>query len=431
MFSPYPLRPLAIPPLPIPPLPPPRPAQSSPSRATPKYRRHATGQAFVYLNKHSIYLGLYGSPESHAKYRQTVAAWLNSGGFLPKAPGDDGITVAEFGARYIAFLRGRSGRSTFSGAKNVTDMLVKHYAWLNVDQLRPPVVRDLHRKLIEKGNCLATIRDRMVRLRMMLRWAVGEELILPVVLDRVRAVTLPTEHEGVRVTQDRAPVADKVVAATLPHLTPVLKDMILVQRLSGCRPGEVCRLRWADIDQSDPTKTGEWLYSPKKHKTQRKGTIRTIGLGPECRTILEKYRHRDPAVPIFSPRESERQRLDVQRARRKSAPTPSQRQRSAEAAQRALTRPRHPREGFTADTYNRALQNVLTKRDLPAWTPHQLRHARGHELVGLLGIHAVQAALGHSDLRMAQHYAHAHESRPLLAQTTQTEGRAMLRLRAV
>jgi len=47
-----------------------------------------------------------------------------------------------------------------------------------------------------------------------------------------------------------APVADQVVQATLPYLPEVVADMVRLQRLTGCRPAEVCILRPCDMDTS-------------------------------------------------------------------------------------------------------------------------------------------------------------------------------------
>ena len=55
------------------------------------------------------------------------------------------------------------------------------------------------------------------------------------------------------------PVADEVVEATLPHLPMVVADMVRFQRLTGCRPGEVCQLRPCDVDRSGEV----WQYRPE------------------------------------------------------------------------------------------------------------------------------------------------------------------------
>ena len=48
-----------------------------PKNRIPSYRLHkATGQAVVVLNGRSHYLGIFGSPESRAKYDDLIAKYL-------------------------------------------------------------------------------------------------------------------------------------------------------------------------------------------------------------------------------------------------------------------------------------------------------------------------------------------------------------------
>ncbi len=56
------------------------------------------------------------------------------------------------------------------------------------------------------------------------------------------------------------PVSDAVVEATLPHLTAVVADMVRLQRLLGCRPGEICDLTPRIIDRSKAV-WGYLIYS--------------------------------------------------------------------------------------------------------------------------------------------------------------------------
>ncbi len=44
----------------------------------PKYSHHKpTGQAYVRLNGKFLYLGKYGSDESHRRYEATIGTWLD------------------------------------------------------------------------------------------------------------------------------------------------------------------------------------------------------------------------------------------------------------------------------------------------------------------------------------------------------------------
>lgn len=72
----------------------------------------------------------------------------------------------------------------------------------------------------------------------MFRWGVEEELVSPAVMHGLQAV------EGLRVGRTDAPETDPVravpdanIEATLPALSPVVADMVRIQRLTGMRPG--------------------------------------------------------------------------------------------------------------------------------------------------------------------------------------------------
>ena len=73
--------------------------------------------AVVYLNGKKIYLGLYGSPESHAAYSRLIAEWQASPGFCPQKS-EGGITVRELTAAYLDYAEAMLGHS---------DYLLVHY----------------------------------------------------------------------------------------------------------------------------------------------------------------------------------------------------------------------------------------------------------------------------------------------------------------
>jgi hypothetical protein len=69
-------------------------------------------------------------------------------------------------------------------------------------------------------------------------------------------------------TQSVCPVADEHVRAVLPQLTPPGRAMVLVQRLTGMRPGEVVLMRPCDLDRRRGT---TWVCRPESHKTEHHG----------------------------------------------------------------------------------------------------------------------------------------------------------------
>ena len=68
------------------------------------------------------------------------------------------------------------------------------------------------------------------------------------------------------------PVPDEVIDATIPHLPPVIADMVEIHRLIGCRPTELCTMRPCDIDTDGEV----WCYVPKHHKTEHLDRKRRI-----------------------------------------------------------------------------------------------------------------------------------------------------------
>jgi integrase len=206
-------------------------------------------------------------------------------------------------------------------------------------------------------------------------------------------------------------VSDDVVAATLPHLPPVVADMVRLQRLLGCRPGEICQLRPCDLDRS-----GEiWLYRPRTHKTEHHGRPREIAVGPRAQAILLPYVVRDALACCFSPAECQRRRYVAMRAARKTTVQPSQRD-------RRRPRPRRtPQSSYTKDSYNRAIRRACDRADreahktapdvraetrlVPRRHPNQLRHAAATEIRRRFGLEAAQVVLGHSRADVTQVYA--------------------------
>ncbi len=141
------------------------------------------------------------------------------------------------------------------------------------------------------------------RIKRAFRWAVSEELCPPAVLQGLLSVTgLRRGRSQARETQPIAPVDERTVAATLPYLPPVVRDMVELQRLVGCRPGELCSLRPCEVKRSGQV----WICAPASHKTEHHGRDRLIFIGPRAQQIIEPYLAHDAEVYCFSPADSQR-----------------------------------------------------------------------------------------------------------------------------
>jgi integrase len=164
------------------------------------------------------------------------------------------------------------------------------------------------------------------------------------------------------------PVTDADVDKTLPYLSRHVRGMVEVQRLTGMRPGEVCRLRAADIDRVGPV----WFYRPAQHKTAHKGKDRAVAIGPRAQQVLSEFPTDDPTSYVFSP------------GRRKAG--------------RVGTR-------YAVRSYRQAVVRACDRAGVAHWHPNQLRHTRGTEVRKVYGLAAAQCVLGHANAKVTEVYA--------------------------
>ena len=230
--------------------------------------------------------------------------------------------------------------------------------------------------------------------------------------------TVARERQPIR------PVTEDVIEKTLAHLSPTVADMIRFQRLTGCRPGEVCQLRPMDLDR-----TGEiWVYRPASHKTEHHGRERVIFIGPKAQDVLRPYLLRPADQCCFSAVESAQQRLDSRHAARKTPlscgnrPGTNRKSRPKRSAQRGIQQGRlqpgrpaglrsgfRDAEGIAVDSHETAQeggtaqvfkeeQERLRKlasewRSKHCWSPNQLRHSAATEIRRQFGLEAAQVIL--------------------------------------
>ncbi len=262
------------------------------------------------------------------------------------------------------------------------------------------------------GLARGVVNGRVARIKRVFRWADAQEMApraWHMALNAVRG--LQRGRTDARETAPVLPVDDATVEATLPHLPPVVADMVCLQMLTGCRPHEVCDVRPCDVDR-----TGDvWQYRPERHKTEHHGRERVIFVGPQAQDVLRPYLLRDAAACCFSPAESERTRKAQLRERRKTKVQPSQ-------ADRRKKRPQvQPTNRYTKDSYARAVRRgsdladakahkdnpevPTAERIVPRWRPNQLRHAAATKIRQQFGLEAAQVLLGHSKADVTQIYA--------------------------
>ena len=146
----------------------------------------------------------------------------------------------------------------------------------------------------------------------------------------------------------------------------MVRDLIDLQRLTGCRSGEMLGLTTDMIDRMGKV----WKADLADHKTVHHGQSRILHFGPQAQLILARYLSADPTQPLF---------------------------------------------GITRTAYCRAVTRACERADIERWSPHWLRHTFCTRIRVAHGIEAAQALAGHSTSEMTNHYSSRMET--LAAQT--------------
>ncbi len=287
------------------------------TQAVPSYRKHSSGQAIVVLNYKTHYLGKHGSKSSRMLYDRLIAEWLSSDRRL-KSDEPESITVAEVISAYWKHCKRHyrmpNGKpsTTQANIKYLLKHLRKLYGDVSVQEFGPISFKTAIRQFIQTRS-RRTGNMFISRVKAMFNWAVSEELVPSDVAFRLSTVKgLEKGRTEAKETSPVQSVDDATVEATLPHLPPMVRDMVTVQRLIGARPGEIVSMRGSEIDRSGET----WFFNPTLHKTSHKGKPRSLAIGPKAIAILSKYLDVDPVGFCFTPETSERLRLQELHAQR-------------------------------------------------------------------------------------------------------------------
>ena len=396
----------------------------------PKYCRHkGTNQATISLHGERIYLGPYGSPQSHEKYQEYLKQWHAERDQWParSEPEDDstadnrvtGITCAALRAKRRAgspltinelvlvyrrhthqYYR-KNGKVTREATitDDVIRFLRKHHATIFIEDFGPVALDELRNGMITDLDWSRKhINKQVSRLIRMFKWASEKELVDPSVPMALKTLAgLKKGRSNARETKGVSCVDDAIVDATVPHLPEVVADMVRLQRLTGARPGEVCSLRPCDLDRSSDV----WLYSPCEHKTEHHEKGRIIVIGPKAQAVLMPYLLRPSDAFCFSPADSERKRRAKAAEARKTPLSCGNRS----GSNRVSAPKRKPKDRYVTDSYRRAIHRVCKKQEIEKWAPNRLRHTSATEVRRRFGIEAAQVVCGHETADVTQIYA--------------------------
>jgi integrase len=404
--------------------------------AIPRYTKHrATGQAVVTLSGQDFYLGPHGTKTSHLEFDRVVAEWLARGRRPLNKQGIDGhaLTVVELLAAYKRFAEGyyrKNGKVTnevaaiVSAAKVVKSLYGREPA----NDFRPLKLQAVQQAMIRLDWGRKHINKQVSRVVRIFAWGVAQELVPPEIAQALREVKgLHLGRTEARETVPVLPVADSVVNETLDHLPPIVADMVRLQRLTGCRPEEVCLLRPCDVN----TAGAVWAYRPESHKTEHHGRQRVVFIGPRGQEVLRPYLLREKVAYCFCPSEGERKRRELAHEQRVTPPnygnrpgtnqmstpkrpaggrysTASYRRAIHRACELAFGMPddlRKKRNDETTAQKEQRLELAYQWREKHCWSPNQLRHSAATEIRKRFGLEAAQVTLGHSAANVTELYA--------------------------
>jgi len=238
------------------------------------------------------------------------------------------------------------------------------------------------------------------------------ELVQPLRKGKTRA------HEKPK----RPDVPDEVVNRSLPHFLPTLHNMVFVQHRATMRPSEAFRMKVGEIDTEYKTSDGHviWMYVPGTNKNTWREKykageyVRIIPLGkPEQEILAPRLIGKSDTDYVFSPKDTVKERMARDAARRKSKPQPSQVKRKEESDKNPK---RRDQDCYDRNSYNRAIKRAIVaankrlpaSEQIPLWTPYQLRHAAITKIVLQTGkLDVARAVAGQKSISVTQGYNHA------------------------
>jgi len=414
----------------------------------PSYRYHkARDCAVVTIAGRDHYLGEYDSPQSWEKYHRLVAEWMASRNTPqpPALPAGTPLTISELVVRYWRFVKGyyvKDGRPTSevdtikqalrflrrlygsTAACEFTPKRLKAVRQKMIDHnvvcrqkardpetgkvLRDPKTNEVHweEKLLRRGLARRFVNKQISRLKRVFAWAVEEELVrVEIHAALLRVKGLKKGKSPAREKTRVRPVLDAHVATVLPLVPPVIRAMIEVQLLCGCRPQDIVGMRGACLDRSGSV----WEYRPPRYKTEHHNDEnnpdleRVVYLGPRAQALLKPFLEAEPVGSLFSPARSEQERNTHKKEGRQTPRWPSHHK--AQEKKRGQRKRAPLRDHYDVDSYRRAIRRACLKAGIPVWFPNQLRHSRLTDIRKQFGLEASRVCGGHREVGVTQIYA--------------------------
>lgn len=402
---------------------------------------HPSGQARIVLNGRQIYLGKWGTPESHEAYARKIAEWRAD----PARPTGSVRLVADVLGAFWKMIESSGKYSQWERAnfKRSLVPVIELYGMSLVRDFDALALKACRQRMIDDGGkSRRMVNARVGRIVRVWKWAASEKLIPLECWQELTTVAPLTAGECGTVDYTDVPPADpRDVDAALAELNPVVAAMVRIQLLTAARPGEVVALRPCDIiregtveiERGVSVDAGKvWITvlranrepRPRSapapvgqgHKTAHRGHTRIILYGPRAQEILRPFLEgRPPDHWVFNPTEARREHHKERAKRCAGKPYPSR----AKGVKVRNCR-------YRLDAYGRAILRACERANVKAvarlggvegktcvhhWHPHQLRHAAASSIADEFGPELARIILGQRTLSALRTYLRDDHSR--------------------
>jgi integrase len=229
-------------------------------------------------------------------------------------------------------------------------------------------------ELIRRNYDRSYCNKLMSKIKAVFKWGATYDLCSINSYENLRLIAL-VHYGETKENEQRHGVDDVVIQTTLDYLPQVPNDMVILLRVTGMRPSEVCRMKIGDIHSLPYDGRTFWVCELKEHKTARFGKPRIIPLNDRALEILKPYIFMEESPPdnfVF------------------------------------YTKMGVP---WTVQNLARVIASAIRKHRLPKWTLYQLRHTKGTELVIKEGVDVAAAVLGNSVAVMSRFYDHSQNEK--------------------
>ena len=337
------------------------------------------GPAFIELGGERIILDAdpNDTKATEEEYKRRYHTWMANGKKPTPSKNTEptGMTGDELAIRYLDEAKDYHSQQprTYRHCRTAMGYFTRHFGSELVSNFTPASLVHIRKKIVEDGCTRGKVNYYVQIIKQAFEQGTIFWGVPPIVYHALLAVKgLKMGKTTARESEPFEPVADEIVEETLPYFHPIIRDMVMVQRLCCMRPQDVCNLRLRDIDMSGDV----WLYYPATHKNKNRGKVLIKAIGKRAQVILMKYIEKRGDTPdkfLFSP-------LD------------------------GLSR--RGRDYFTPERYGREVAKGVKLAGVEKWTPQQIRVTAIDEVREKFGLEFAQSSAGHSNFSTTErHYA--------------------------